>query len=189
MASKSIEQYRDEIQKLSKKLGSAVANGASLDSENVTRWANQIGRLENSLSDAVRAHKKHAREQRNHRLIQKGTILEDFQAVSNGLTKAPQAPRASKKDDPEGYQRYVNYKNYTAQKEELSSKITPQESEQWLASLSKQVQKASGIPIDLFVQAIRVNQNNQLVLNWNSEAYRKLVNIFNQYHQSNNQRS
>lgn len=189
MASKSIEQYRDEIQKLSKKLGSAVANGASLDSENVTRWANQIGRLENSLSDAVRAHKKHAREQRNHRLIQKGTILEDFQAVSNGLTKALQAPRASKKDDPEGYQRYVNYKNYTAQKEELSSKITPQESEQWLASLSKQAQKSSGIPIDLFVQAIRVNQNNQLVLNWNSEAYRKLVNIFNQYHQSNNQRS
>ena len=189
MASKSIEQYRDEIQKLSKQLGSAVANGASLDSENVTRWANQIGRLENSLSDAVRAHKKHAREQRNHRLIQKGTILEDFQAVSNGLTKAPQAPRASKKDDPEGYQRYVNYKNYTAQKEELSSKITPQESEQWLASLSKQAQKSSGIPIDLFVQAIRVNQNNQLVLNWNSEAYRKLVNIFNQYHQSNNQRS
>lgn len=189
MASKSIEQYRDEIQKLSKKLGSAVANGASLDSENVTRWANQIGRLENSLSDAVRAHKKHAREQRNHRLIQKGTILEDFQAVSNGLTKAPQAPRASKKDDPEGYQRYVNYKNYTAQKEELSSKITPQESEQWLASLSKQAQKSSGIPIDLFVQAIRVNQNDQLVLNWNSEAYRKLVNIFYQYHQSNNQRS
>lgn len=189
MASKSIEQYRDEIQKLSKKLGSAVANGASLDSENVTRWANQIGRLENSLSDAVRAHKKHAREQRNHRLIQKGTILEDFQAVSNGLTKAPQAPRASKKDDPKGYQRYVNYKNYTAQKEELSSKITPQESEQWLASLSKQAQKSSGIPIDLFVQAIRVNQNDQLVLNWNSEAYRKLVNIFYQYHQSNNQRS
>ena len=189
MASKSIEQYRDELQKLSKKLGSAVANGASLDSENVTRWANQIGRLENSLSDAVRAHKKHAREQRNHRLIQKGTILEDFQAVSNGLTKAPQAPRASKKDDPEGYQRYVNYKNYTAQKEELSSKITPQESEQWLASLSKQAQKSSGIPIDLFVQAIRVNQNNQLVLNWNSEAYRKLVDIFYQYHQSNNQRS
>ena len=189
MANKSIEQYRDEIQKLSKKLGSAVANGASLDSENVTRWANQIGRLENSLSDAVRAQKKHAREQRNHRLIKKGAILEDFQAVSKGLTKAPQAPRVSKKDDPEGYQRYLDYRNYTAQKEELSGKITPQESEQWLAGLSKQALKPSEIPVSLFVQAVRVNQNNQLVLNWNSEAYRKLVNIFNQYHQQNNQRS
>lgn len=181
MASKSIEQYRDEIQKLSRKLGSAVANGASLDSENISRWAKQLGHLEANLGDAVRANRKHAREQRNHRLIQKGTILEDFQAVSRGLTKFPQAPRVSKKD-PEGYQRYLNYKNYTAQKEELSGKITPQESEQWLANLSKQAQSQfSGIPINLFVQAVRVNQQQQLVFDWNSEAYKKLVKIYNQH--------
>lgn len=52
------------------------------------------------------------RKQRTKRLIEKGAILEDLQAVAKGLKKVPQAPRVSKAEDPQGYEKYQAYKNY-----------------------------------------------------------------------------
>ena len=43
------------------------------------------------------------RKQRNKRLIEKGAVLEDMQAVAQGLKKVPKVPRVSKAEDPQGY--------------------------------------------------------------------------------------
>ena len=75
------------------------------------------------------------RKQRNKRLIEKGAILEDIQAVAQGLEKAPKVPRVSKTEDPQGYEEYQAYKNYNHQKEVLSEKISPADSQEWLETL------------------------------------------------------
>lgn len=75
------------------------------------------------------------RKQRTKRLIEKGAILEDFQAVAQGLEKVPQAPRVSKAEDPQGYEKYQAYKNYNHQKEVLSETIGPADSQKWLETL------------------------------------------------------
>lgn len=75
------------------------------------------------------------RKQRTKRLIEKGAILEDFQAVAQGLEKVPQAPRVSKAEDPQGYEKYQAYKNYSHQKEVLSETISPADSQKWLETL------------------------------------------------------
>ena len=75
------------------------------------------------------------RKQRNKRLIEKGAVLEDMQAVAQGLTKVPKVPRVSKAEDPQGYEEYQAYKNYNHQKEELSGKISPADSQKWLENL------------------------------------------------------
>ncbi|MEK1355750.1 hypothetical protein HCY99_10230 [Limosilactobacillus fermentum] len=75
------------------------------------------------------------RKQRTKRLIEKGAILEDLQAVAKGLKKVPQAPRVSKAEDPQGYEKYQAYKNYNHQKEVLSETISPADSQKWLETL------------------------------------------------------
>lgn len=75
------------------------------------------------------------RKQRNKRLIEKGAVLEDVQAVANGLKKAPKVPRVSKAEDPQGYEKYQTYKSYNHQKEELSEQISPADSQKWLETL------------------------------------------------------
>lgn len=75
------------------------------------------------------------RKQRTKRLIEKGAILEDLQAVAKGLKKVPQAPRVSKAEDLQGYEKYQAYKNYNHQKEVLSETISPADSQKWLETL------------------------------------------------------
>ena len=75
------------------------------------------------------------RKQRTKRLIEKGAILQDLQAVAKGLKKVPQAPRVSKAEDPQGYEKYQAYKNYNHQKEVLSETISPADSQKWLETL------------------------------------------------------
>lgn len=75
------------------------------------------------------------RKQRTKRLIEKGANLEDLQAVAKGLKKVPQAPRVSKAEDPQGYEKYQAYKNYNHQKEVLSETISPADSQKWLETL------------------------------------------------------
>ena len=75
------------------------------------------------------------RKQRTKRLIEKGAILEDLQAVAKGLKKVPQAPRVSKAEYPQGYEKYQAYKNYNHQKEVLSETISPADSQKWLETL------------------------------------------------------
>lgn len=75
------------------------------------------------------------RKQRTKRLIEKGAILEDLQAVAKGLKKVSQAPRVSKAEDPQGYEKYQAYKNYNHQKEVLSETISPADSQKWLETL------------------------------------------------------
>lgn len=85
------------------------------------------------------------RKQRTKRLIEKGAILEDFQAVAQGLEKVPQAPRVSKAEDPEGYTRYQAYRRFTQEKERLSETVSPEDSLNWLSKLVAFSQWASGI--------------------------------------------
>lgn len=85
------------------------------------------------------------RKQRTKRLIEKGAILEDLQAVAKGLKKVPQAPRVSKAEDPEGYARYQAYRQFTQEKERLSETISPEDSLSWLSELVAFSQWASGI--------------------------------------------
>ncbi|WP_242364453.1 hypothetical protein [Limosilactobacillus antri] len=75
------------------------------------------------------------RKQRNKRLIEKGAVLEDMQAVVKGLKKVPKVPRVSKAEDPEGYAKYQAYKTYNHQKEQISEKISPADSQEWLETL------------------------------------------------------
>ena len=75
------------------------------------------------------------RKQRNKRLIEKGAVLEDMQAVAQGLKKVPKVPRVSKSEDPQGYEEYQAYKSYNHQKEELSEQISPVDSQKWLETL------------------------------------------------------
>lgn len=75
------------------------------------------------------------RKQRNKRLIEKGAVLEDMQAVAQGLKKVPKVPRVSKAEDPQGYEKYQAYKNYNHQKEVLSEGISPTDSQKWLETL------------------------------------------------------
>ena len=75
------------------------------------------------------------RKQRTKRLIEKGAILEDLQAVAKGLKKVPQAPRVSKAEDPQGYEKYQADKTYNHQKEVLSETISPADSQKWLETL------------------------------------------------------
>ena len=75
------------------------------------------------------------RKQRNKRLIEKGAVLEDIQAVVKGLKKVPKVPRVSKAEDPEGYAKYQAYKDYNHQKEQVSEKISPADSQKWLETL------------------------------------------------------
>jgi len=84
-------------------------------------------------------------KQRTKRLIEKGAILEDLQAVAKGLKKVPQAPRVSKAEDPEGYARYQAYHQFTQEKERLSETISPEDSLNWLSELVSFSQWASGI--------------------------------------------
>lgn len=83
-------------------------------------------------------------KQRTKRLIEKGAILEDLQAVAKGLKKVPQAPRVSKAEDSEGYARYQAYRQFTQEKERLSETISPEDSLNWLNELVAFSQWASG---------------------------------------------
>lgn len=110
------------------------------------------------------------RKQRNKRLIEKGAVLEDIQAVANGLQKAPKVPRVSKAEDSQGYEKYQAYKSYNHQKEELSEQITPADSQEWLETLVDFSKWASKIMFSLkngqkenaWDRYMRIqNQNNQ----------------------------
>ena len=111
------------------------------------------------------------RKQRNKRLIEKGASLEDIQAVAQGLEKAPKVPRVSKTEDPQGYEEYQAYKNYNHQKEVLSEKISPADSQEWLETLIdfrnwvshfKFTDKETGQQESTWERYVRLqNQNNQ----------------------------
>ena len=110
------------------------------------------------------------RKQRNKRLIEKGAILEDMQAVAKGLKKAPKVPRVSKSEDQQGYEKYQAYKSYNHQKEELSEQISPADSQKWLETLVNFSKWANTIQFPLedgqkenaWQRYMRIrNQNNQ----------------------------
>ncbi|MCR1864013.1 hypothetical protein, partial [Limosilactobacillus reuteri] len=111
------------------------------------------------------------RKQRNKRLIEKGAVLEDLQAVAQGLQKVPKVPRVSKAEDPKGYEEYQAYKNYNHQKEVLSEGISPADSQKWLETLIdfrnwvshfKFTDKETGQKESTWERYVRLqNQNNQ----------------------------
>lgn len=104
-------------------------------------------------------------------MIEKGAVLEDLQAVAQGLQKVPKVPRVSKAEDPKGYEEYQAYKNYNHQKEVLSEGISPADSQKWLETLIdfrnwvshfKFTDKETGQKESTWERYVRLqNQNNQ----------------------------
>lgn len=115
------------------------------------------------------------RKARTRRLIQKGAVLEQWQAEGNGLKFVPEAPRVTKKDDPKGYQAYLDHRDYVRKKEDMSEKITPEESSAWLKSMLRDAHEYNHL-LDLLKSSVSV-KNDGYMLNWSSPSYKELAQI------------
>lgn len=91
--------------------------------------------LANRLRQAKARNSSAHRKARNKRLIEKGAVLENFQAELYGhIHNLKPVSRVLKKDDPTGkeYEAYKNYREAVRAKEEWNEKITPKQSSKWL---------------------------------------------------------
>ena len=106
----------------------------------LTKMESELNRLEKQKQNIIARQQRQLakfntekRKQRTKRLIEKGAILENFQAEVNGkLTPVKKVPRVTKKENPEGYKAYQAYQEAQQAKEEWNEKITPKQSSKWL---------------------------------------------------------